>query len=112
MALLALALLDPVVWAWYVTWGLVVLAPVTTDRLRRLTIVLATYWTFVGATKVKALWETIIHTNVGYDLCVVIVLVAVAIVPLSLFHQRPRRALPPPGSLAGGGGGLISGASA
>ena len=35
LSLLAFALLGPVLWAWYATWGLVLLAPVATGRLRR-----------------------------------------------------------------------------
>ena len=34
LTLLVLALLGPIVWAWYVTWGIIVLAPAAVGRLR------------------------------------------------------------------------------
>ena len=34
LTLLVLALLGPIVWAWYVTWGVIVVAPAAVGRLR------------------------------------------------------------------------------
>ena len=34
LTLLVLALLGPIVWAWYVTWGVIVVAPAAIGRLR------------------------------------------------------------------------------
>ena len=48
LTLLVLALLGPIVWSWYVTWGVVVLAPVALGRLRTALIVISTFWAFVG----------------------------------------------------------------
>ncbi|MBV8462750.1 MAG: polyprenol phosphomannose-dependent alpha 1,6 mannosyltransferase MptB, partial [Acidimicrobiales bacterium] len=48
LTLLVLALLGPIVWSWYVTWGVIVLAPVAFGRLRTALIVISTFWAFAG----------------------------------------------------------------
>jgi hypothetical protein len=110
MTLLVLALLGPVVWAWYVTWGVVVLAPALVGRLRTVVMFLITYWTVLGATKIRTLFVTLAHTSMLLDLMLIAALAALAIVPLGLFHQRrhrPAAPLPPglssvPTTLVGG----------
>ena len=52
LALLLLALFGPVLWAWYLTWGIVVLAPVATGLLRRGLVWLSVVETLVGASSV------------------------------------------------------------
>jgi hypothetical protein len=94
LTLLVLALLGPVVWAWYVTWGVVVLAPVAAGRLRGALIALITYWTVVGATKITTLGSTIWHAGVLQDLVLISSLAAVAIVPLGLYYRRHQRGHP------------------
>jgi alpha-1,6-mannosyltransferase len=95
LTLLAVALLGPVVWAWYVTWGIVVLAPVAAGWLRRFCIALIVYWTLIGATKVKNLYLTVIHTAVLPDIVVVVALLAAAVVPLGMFHHRTEPRIDP-----------------
>jgi hypothetical protein len=46
------ALLGPVLWAWYVTWGLVLLAPLASGRLRRVVVAVTVAETLIGATSV------------------------------------------------------------
>jgi hypothetical protein len=91
LTLLILALLGPVVWAWYVTWGVVALAPVAAGRLRTALMILITYWTVVGATKITTLWSTMVHVGAVLDVVLIASLAAVVIVPLGLYYRRPDR---------------------
>jgi hypothetical protein len=91
LTLLAGALLGPVVWAWYVTWGVLVLAPVASGWVRKLVMVMGVYWTFVGVTGVKNVAATLFHTNVLEDLIVLAGIGALLIYPLNLFEKRHRR---------------------
>ena len=59
LALLVLALLSPVLWAWYLTWGLAVLAPVATGLGRRLLVLLAVAETAIGVTAVQGMVRTL-----------------------------------------------------
>jgi hypothetical protein len=126
MTLLVLALLGPIVWAWYVTWGVVVLAPAAKGRVRTALIVISTFWAFAGVTSVHSIYMRLLHTFVVPDLFLVAVLAAIAIVPLAQFIPlvpgRPRLPRLPRGSTdrddggssLGGllGDGVLSGAGA
>ena len=106
LTLLVLALLGPIVWAWYVTWGVVVLAPAAVGRLRTALIVISTFWAFAGMTAVHGIYMRLIHTFVLTDLLLVAMLLAVAITPLGLLTDgRSRTRLPRlvTGVLAGAG---------
>ena len=85
LTLLVLALLGPIVWAWYVTWGVVVVAPAAVGRLRTAVIVIATFWAFVGMTSVHDIYMRMIHTFFVADLLLLAMLLAVAILPLAQF---------------------------
>jgi hypothetical protein len=91
LALLFLALLSPVVWAWYVTWGVVVLATVAAGRLRTGLIVISTFWAFAGVTSIHAVFMRMIHTFVLPDLLLGAALLAITIVPLSQFGGEKSR---------------------
>jgi hypothetical protein len=92
LALLVFALLGPIVWAWYVTWGVVVAAAAATDRMRNALIVISTFWAFAGVTSVHNIYMRLIHTFVLSDLLLVTLLLAVAIMPLGQFAlARPDR---------------------
>ncbi len=112
LTLLVLALLGPIVWAWYVTWGLVVLAPAATGRLRTALVVISTFWAFAGVTAVHGAFMRLLHTFVVTDLLLVTMLLAVAIAPLGQFSTPQRRAFRrPPGLPATVGGTGLAGAS-
>jgi hypothetical protein len=87
LTLLVLALLGPIVWAWYVTWGVVVLAPLAIGRLRTALIVITTFWAFAGVTSLHNVYMRMIHTFVLPDLLLVAMLLAVAITPLGQFRS-------------------------
>ncbi len=92
LTLLVLALLGPIVWAWYVTWGVVVSAPAAAGRLRTALIVISTFWAFAGLTSVHNIYMRLLHTFVLSDLLLVTMLLAVAIMPLAQFASaRPDR---------------------
>ena len=91
-----LALLGPIVWSWYVTWGVIVLAPAAVGRLRTALIVISTFWAFAGVTSVHGIYMRLLHTFVLTDLLLVAMLLAVAITPLGLFRGARRAAAAPP----------------
>lgn len=90
LTLLVLSLLGPIVWAWYVTWGVVVVAPAAVGRLRTAVIVIATFWAFAGVTSVHDIYMRMIHTFFVTDLLLVAMLLAVAIMPLTLLTSEAR----------------------
>ncbi len=123
LTLLVLALLGPIVWAWYVTWGVVVLAPAAVGRLRTALIVISSFWAFAGVTSVHNIYMRMIHTFFVQDLLLVAMLLAVAIMPLAQFTSAVRgrahlpRLTPGAGDGDGGqlgprlGGGVLAGAA-
>jgi hypothetical protein len=110
LALLVLALLSPIVWAWYVTWGVVVAAAAASPRMRNALIVISTFWAFAGVTSVHNIYMRMIHTFVLSDLLLVTLLLAVAIMPLGQFAlsraAQPR--LPRLGTRLTGAGAAAS----
>ncbi len=107
LTLLVLALLGPIVWSWYVTWGVIVIAPAAIGRLRTASIVISTLWAFVGMTAVHGVYMRMLHTFVLTDLLLIAMLLAVAITPLSLYTVARRAHLShlTPGVLTGAGAG-------
>jgi len=107
LTLLVLALLGPILWSWYVTWGLIVLAPAAVGRLRTALIAISTFWAFAGMTSIHGIYERLLHAFVVTDLLLVALLLAVAITPIGLFRGGRRAHLPrlTPGVLAGAGAG-------
>jgi alpha-1,6-mannosyltransferase len=105
LTLLVLALLGPIVWAWYVTWGVIVVAPAAVGRLRTAVIVISTFWAFAGTTAIHGVYMRLLHTFVLTDMLLVAMLLAVAIMPLGQLASGRRAQLPrlTPGVLAGAG---------
>jgi alpha-1,6-mannosyltransferase len=91
LTLLVLALLGPIVWAWYVTWGIVVLAAVAVGRLRTMVIAVSTFWAFAGVTSVHGIYMRLLHTSVATDLLLLAALLAIAIAPLAQFGSARAR---------------------
>jgi alpha-1,6-mannosyltransferase len=113
ITLLVLALLGPIVWSWYVTWGVIVVAPAAVGRLRTASIVISTFWAFVGMTTVHGIYMRMLHTFVLTDLLLIAMLLAVAITPLGQFASGRRASLPrlTPGVLTGAGANAGAGAT-
>ena len=119
LTLLVLSLLGPIVWAWYVTWGVVVVAPAAIGRLRTGVVVISTFWAFAGVTSVHNIYMRMIHTFFVTDLLLVAMLLAVVIMPLTLVTSGGRIRLPLPFGAGGEdhtrrgpkvGGGVLAGA--
>jgi alpha-1,6-mannosyltransferase len=90
LSLLAVALLGPILWSWYVTWGLIVLAPACTPTLRRVLVAITTFEVFVGISSVKGLVLTVVHAGILPDLILVAAIFALIIIPLGQFGRtRP-----------------------
>jgi hypothetical protein len=87
LTLLLLALLGPVLWAWYLTWGLVVLAPVATGLLRRALVWLSIGETLVGASSVLGIVHAFGRFHALSD---AMVLLGIAAVTYSVVSARFR----------------------
>jgi hypothetical protein len=101
LAFLVFAVMGPILWNWYITWGVIVLAPIAVGSLRRIVIAISTFEVFVGASSVKNLVGTVVSAGVLPDLVLVAAIFALAIVPLAQFGRtRPQRAVLPEPSRA------------
>ncbi len=96
ITLLLFVVLGPVVQPWYLSWGLLLLAPVALGRLRSLLIVLSMVTAFIelpGATQLVA------HLLTGDPLSIVLTLLwllVVLTVPLSTWDRTPAVPAPAP----------------
>jgi len=93
LTLLLLALLGPVLWAWYLTWGLVVLSPVATGWTRRAVVWLAVAETLIGASSVLGILRSFGHdwpSGVLVALGVLAAAAAAAWAPLRARHGHLR----------------------
>ncbi len=105
LMLLVVSILSPILWAWYLTWGLIVLSVVATGWLRRTVIVITIAWTFIGTSSVEGIANALWHTGVPADLLLLIGLIGVALVPLGLAADaevETGRSRPPEGNPSGG----------
>ena len=100
ISLLVVALLLPTVWSWYLSWGLLVLAPVAEGRTRRLCIGVVAVATILGAASNKHIALAMYHATFGSDVFVVLGIAAVVVIGyLILFPQRRLLNGTAPGSL-------------
>ena len=89
------ARLGPIVWPWYVTWGIIgARRRQRSGRLRTASIVISTFWAFAGMTSVHNIYVRMLHTFVLTDLLLVALLLGVAITPLGQFVTGQGRAPP------------------
>jgi hypothetical protein len=95
LTLLVVALLGPILWAWYVTWGVLVLAPSLSGRLRKVVIAISVFETFVSLTTLRNIVISLYHGGPFPDLLLAAMLFAIVIVPLGQF--RRHSSLPPDG---------------
>jgi len=87
LSLLAVALLSPVLWAWYATWGLVVLAPVVVGRLRRAVIILSVIEAAVGVSAVYGMASMVLTAGILNDLLLLFGMVAVILLAARAFRD-------------------------
>ena len=95
--MMAFVLLGPVVQPWYLTWGIVIVAPIVTGRWLYAVIGLSVVTPFIGLTGGTELLNELVHTDPASMVLAVMVLWAVAIVPLGSWttswrvdRSRPR----------------------
>jgi alpha-1,6-mannosyltransferase len=80
--MMAFVLLGPVVQPWYLTWGIIIVAPVVTGRWLYAVLGLSAVAPFIGLTGGSDLLSRLVHTDPASMVLAVMVLWAVAIVPL------------------------------
>jgi hypothetical protein len=88
---LAFVLLGPVVQPWYLTWGIIIVAPVVTGRLRVLVLGLSIVAPFIGLTGGASLLKQLLATNPAAMVVAIIVLWGVVMVPLGRWTTSWRR---------------------
>jgi len=92
VTLLVLVLLGPVVQPWYLSWGLVLLAPVATGKVRSLLITLSIGSAFLGLPGGQELVHDLLSSNPLDVAGALVVLLAILTVPLtSSDHAGGRR---------------------
>lgn len=115
LALLAAALLSPVLWSWYLTWGLVVTAAAASGRVRRAIVFLTAVETFIMPGSVKRLVNGLGALGGLQILAIVLAIAAIVLVFRRLdptLWPRAGRLVDPAyeedldGQLAAGGGML------
>ncbi len=103
--LLLFVLLGPVVQPWYLSWGLILLAPVALGQLRSLVIGLSMVTAFIELPGGTQLVTTLFHGDPLLIVLTLLWLLIVLTVPLSSWDRRPaaagRRAPRPPPSPPG-----------
>ncbi|HVA06331.1 MAG TPA: polyprenol phosphomannose-dependent alpha 1,6 mannosyltransferase MptB [Acidimicrobiales bacterium] len=82
ITLLTFVLLGPVVQPWYLTWGIVLMAPMLVGRMRAAVLTLSIVVPFIGLTGGTYLLNQLVHTNPLSMVVGVIVLWGIAVMPL------------------------------
>jgi alpha-1,6-mannosyltransferase len=82
LSMLMFVVLGPVVQPWYLTWGLIVMAPIVTGRLRNVTMAISMVGPFIGLTGGADLLGDLMKANPFAMVLAVFVLWCVVMVPL------------------------------
>ena len=90
MSLLMFVLLGPVVQPWYLTWGVVMFAPVLVQGLTRAFVIgLSVGASFIGLTGGEQLLSELVHANPIAMVLAVAVLWGVAVMPIGRWNSWP-----------------------
>jgi hypothetical protein len=92
ISLLLFVVLGPVVQPWYLTWGLLLLAPVAIGRWRTLIIAVSVLSPFIGLPGGRTLLDQLIHSDPLSVAWALIVLLGVLLVPLGRWSTPWRGA--------------------
>jgi alpha-1,6-mannosyltransferase len=95
LSLVAIVILGPVVQPWYLTWGLLLLAPVATGRLRIAVIALSVVSPFVGLPGGQELLNGIVHAPMVETGLVLFLLWGLLGAPLGRWANYGRAAFAP-----------------
>jgi hypothetical protein len=87
---LAFVLLGPVVQPWYLTWGIILMAPVVTGRLRAFVLGLSIVAPFIGLTGGASLLHQLVATNPLSMVAAIFVLWGVVMLPLGTWTASWR----------------------
>ncbi|MHB8329055.1 MAG: polyprenol phosphomannose-dependent alpha 1,6 mannosyltransferase MptB [Acidimicrobiales bacterium] len=107
LTMLVVVALGPVVQPWYLSWGLVLLAPVAIGRVRTLIIGLSIASAFIGLPGGRQLVVDLLHANpltVAVALLACLAILTVPLTPFDREHMLPRwrrRRHPGPGAFDG-----------
>jgi hypothetical protein len=82
ITMLMFVLLGPVVQPWYLTWGIMLMAPIISGRMRILALGLSMVAPFIGLTGGSSLLNQLVHTNPAGMVAAVAVLYGVVMMPL------------------------------
>jgi hypothetical protein len=82
ISMMMFVILGPVVQPWYLTWGIILMAPVLTARMRTVTLGLSMLAPFIGLTGGASLLNELVHTEPATMVLAVALLWGVAIMPL------------------------------
>ncbi len=82
LTLLLFVILSPVVQPWYLTWGLVLLAPVAEGRIRTTVIVLSVVSPFIGLPGGRELINQLLQANPVVVISTLVALLAFVVAPL------------------------------
>ena len=96
ITLLVFVLLGPVVQPWYLSWGLILLAPVALGRLRSLIIGLSMVTAFIELPGGTDLVHSLIHGDPLEIVLTLLWLLFVLTVPLATWGHRPSESVPSP----------------
>jgi hypothetical protein len=90
LSLLLFVVLGPVVQPWYLTWGILLLAPVAGRYLRSLIIALSVASPFIGLPGGRTLLDQLIHANPLSVALALVVLLGVLLAPLGRWSTAWR----------------------
>lgn len=90
-SLLIFVILAPVVQPWYLTWGLILLAPVATRRICNLIVILSMMSPFIGLPGGRMLLDELIHANPLAVAASLVALLGVFLVPLGRWSRSWRQ---------------------
>jgi alpha-1,6-mannosyltransferase len=90
ISLLMFVLLGPVVQPWYLTWGIILMAPVVMGRMRTLVLGLSMVAPFIGLTGGASLLNQLVNTNPASMVAAVGVLWGIVMLPLGAWTTSWR----------------------
>jgi hypothetical protein len=90
VTMLMFVLLGPVVQPWYLTWGIIIMAPVLSGRMRYLVLGLSMVAPFIGLTGGADLLHQLVQTNPSSMVAAVMVLWGIVMLPLGTWTTSWR----------------------
>ncbi len=90
ISMLLFVVLGPVVQPWYLTWGVILLAPIAAGRLRTVLVALSALAPFIGLPGGRTLLDNLIHYNPIAVAVALLALVGVLIVPIGRWSSSWR----------------------